>query len=1125
MDKLVKPFVSNNLPEFISSDDNKFKLFLEAYYEFLEKRNDSDAISVKEKFKSLHNPAGIINNLTDYKSIDHTLDEYFVYFKNELLPIAIDLAKVKDKFLLKKIRDVYLSKGSQKSFELLFRMIYDEDIDIYETRDNILEASEGKFLSFPLVTFKVVNNAEKLDVINFVLADISHSDSDFVNDSDVAVSLSGQVLGKTGDSDKQSVIQLQLNTLYNFDTSQTYRITDQSNSTVFIDVIPMLSLVDIKTVTNAPGYQEGDIIKVKSIAANKTLNIIVDSVNSGPVTGFHFRDRGEFYQVNDLLSFEPEVPGEGAGGSALISGVDNHGRITEIDGFKVRTGELYNGFLSDDFENVIVPITSGGTYRRLPRVVYLPNDPISSGNPYIKNTTVSGQGAIFTPISDTIGTIAKLNIFDRGYFNSINDVEITAPMNLVLEEPTDFLEGQVVSIQYIIPKGEAFDNDSDRLDISIKAKKTVNYDSDDLRYKIKSITLPHDFDSELFQWTDSEYTIDSDNGLSLITTAWKNKVTKIDYEVMKDSDQGFKVRLYNRLINRLDPYHFSLLDKYVSNDSDYQFNYVNDYADPKLGIDSEIANFVNSGFFGIVDRISSAKKVISISQYRNNDFPSDSDLDNLDVPKNRILRVAAYDVARDQLRITNNLPTASIIAYHSRARFTPVLSAVSESTKTFINEDGFLNSASGGVVQDNYLYSNFTYIIQSNLSIDIWREKIKTTLHPAGMYLFGETNFNMQAPVNVVPTANFGRETFNAHFTYDTTLDYYSDAKIYNRVTADNTRYEANSFIFYDQIDTKMDALLASSFERGSQEAETAETGSSWFDFEPLGLVRNEEVNYDGFYDSYLNYDSEELLNNISTQDSDGNGYVKDVIINYKKFNGSRQDLYKRESRTRASYDPVQTMSTKLIDPVNDLYDVYDSDLPVGFHLRWSDSDNKTFKAIDYGRLKSENNDTRTFKWYNTDRKKELMFKKATDLNSAMRLDGTFTFTEQDGTVLKDIEAYERKWNEINSFRADSEGWEVNGFSSFIQNMKQKPRFLFEKYKVMRTPDFRKLKTPFKFIVWDKTDDSDNIIWGRHYQTGEDAVLNNSTGTIYDWYFTNERANLEEWRDPLSSMKGRKRDG
>lgn len=1121
MDKVLKPFVSDHLPEFISESDDKFKLFIEAYYEFLEKRNDSESTNVKDLFKQLHNPGGIIGNAAQYKDIDNTLDKYFKYFKNEVLPIAVDTAKVKDRFLVKKIRDVYLAKGSPKSFELLFRMIYDEDIDLYETRDNIIEASEGKFLSFPLVTFRVVNNAEKLDELDFTLAPISHSDSDFINDSDIATSLSGQVLGRTGDSDRQQVIQVQLNFSYKFDFTQTYRITDQDDPTIFVDVKPMLSLVNITTKENAPGYLEGDVIKVKSISANKTYNIIVDSVNEGAVTGIHFRDRGEYYQVNDLFEFTPETLGDGTGGTALVSAVDNNGRITEVDGFKVRTGKLNNGFLADDFEDVIVPITNGGSYRVLPKLKITPSSTSNQGLPYSK-TPVSGQGAIFSPVSNNIGTIAKLNIFDRGYFNNTSDITITAPMNIVTEQPVDFNEGQVVSIQYLREVNDSFLNDSDRIDISIKAFKTVNFDSDDLRYKIKTFSLPFDFDSERFSWIDSEYKLDSDQGLTLVTTAWKAKANRLNYEVMTDSDQGFRVRIYSKFINKLDSYHYNLLNDYVSTDSDYKFSWRNDFTDPRLGVDSEIAVWTNTGYYGLVDRISPSKKNISISQYKNDPFATDSDLDAFNIPKSVILRVAAYNVANGDVIIRKEKPLSSIIASHNRARFEAELAAFSESTKTFINEDGFLNSLSGGVIQDNYVYSNYTYIIQSNLSIDIWRDKIKKTLHPAGMIMFGETNVNQQVNMNVNVSAVSNRDITETKFTYDTALDHYSDPELENRVTADNTRYEANSFLFYQQQSQNMYALKASNYERGYDEAIVSEYGSSWFDFEPMGLVRKEEVNYDGVYDSTLNYDSDELLKSITTQDSDGSGYVSELLDNFKKYNGTIQDLYKKESRTRRSYDPVQIASTKLIDPINDLFNVYDSDLPVGFHLRWSDSESHTFKAIDYGRLKSTN-DSRTFKWYNTDRKREMTFKKATDLNNAMRLDGTLTFTDQDGTVYKDFDAYERIWNEINQYRLDSEGWEINGYSSFIQNAKIKPRQLQVAYGEKKLPEYRKIKTPFKKIVWDNRD-SDNIIWNRHYQSGEDALLNNSAGTIFDWNDANENDDYEAWRDPLTSMKGRKRD-
>lgn len=1116
---VLKPFISTHLPEFIVSDNPTFKAFIEAYYEFLEKRNDSESINVKELFKSVHNPAGIVNNITATKDIDETLDQFIRYFKKEVLPFAIETSAVKDRFLVKKIRDVYLSKGSPKSFELLFRMLYNEEIDIFETRDNIMELSEGKFLSFPLATFKVVNYSNNLDKINFSLANLSHSDDGFITDSDVAIVLSGQILGKTKDSDNASVINVQLNFAFNVDDSEIYRITDPTNPRIFIDVKPILSLVNLKAKNNAPGYVEGDIIKVKSLSLNKTFNVVVENVNRGSVTGLHFRDRGEFFKPGDSFVFTPSSPADGSGGTATVTNTDKNGRITEVDGYNVRTGRLNNGYLADDFENVIVPVINGGSYKFLPEVSISRLSTTSQGLPYSKGPT-SAQGPNFSPVSTSIGTIANFSIYDRGFFADKNDVLIQAPMNVTVEGLSELQQGQLVTFQYLDQRNNSFFNDSDRVDISLKLYRTVDSDT---KYNIKTIKLPYNFDSEIFQWIDSDFNIDSDNGLSTATAKWKQLVdseTTINYEIVEDSDQGFKVRIYNKFINGLDDFHFNQLNNYVFNDSDFTFNWRNDFKNPNLGVDSEVARWVDTGYFGIVNRVSPTKKVVSLLPAVNRNFPSDSDLDGFDNVKNRILRIAAFSQARQEIIIRNNKPLSNIVAFHSRAEFEPVLSSTAISDRTFVNEDGFLNSLSGGVVQDNYFYSYYTYIIQSNLSIDLWRDKIKRTLHPAGMLMFAETNLNQNINIPLNMTAKSFNEQFKTTFTFDTMLDHYSDPVLENRVTADNTRYEANAFIFYNQVTSNLYALTASSYERGYDEAYVSEHGSSWFDYEPMGLVRKEQVNYDGVYNNFTYFDSDTLLRTVTTQDSDSDGYVSSLRVDYKKFNNTVQDFYKKESRTRRSYDPVEIASTNFRDPLNDLYTVYDSDLPLGFHVRWSDSDILSFQAIDYGRLKSTN-DTRTFKWFNSDRKKEMLFKKENDLNKAMRLDGTLTFTEQNGTVYKDLEAYEKIWNEINSLREDSEGWQVNGYSSFIQNYKAKPRFLYENYIEKRKPDYRKFKTPFKPIVWDNTD-SDNIVWNNHYNPPEDAILNNSSGTIFDWNYTNVKGGAQYWRDPNTSMSSRK---
>jgi hypothetical protein len=1124
MEKNNKSFVSDNLPEFITSGNPTFKLFLEAYYEFLEKSPDSESNNVKEMFRSVDGPASLINNSTSLIDVDNTLDSFIDYFRKQVIPVSIDLAKTDKRTILKKIRDVYLAKGTSKSFDLLFKLIYDEQVDIFETRDSIIESSEGKFLSFPIATFRVVGNESIISDMNFSLASIKHSDDNYVTDSDYAVVLSSSVIGKTADSDINKVISVQLNLGVGFDDTQVYRIVDTTDNRNYIDVKPMLTLQGLNATNNAPGYVDGDLIKITSKSLKRSFNVIVDSVNNGPVTGLHFRDRGEFYSVGDSFTFTPNQPGDGSGGTATISKVDKNGRILQVDGFNIRTGLLNNGLLSDDFENVVVPIINGGSYNKIPNITINTVTSKNQGLPYAKTGT-TGIGAIVSPISTSIGTIAKLNFFDRGFFVDANDVIIQAPMNVTIEDETKMTKGQIVSFQYLKQKNDSFFNDSDRLDISIKINKTVIVSDSEpggptTRYNIKSIRLPHSFDSELFQWNDSDYTIDSDAGLSTLTTDYVNNLKHFSHQIIDDSDNGFKIRLYSKFIHRLDNFHFSQLDNYVQTDSDYSFSWRIDYRNPRTGIDSEVAEWTNTGYFGLVNRIGSTKKSLSLVPATGRDFPSDLNLDSFDNIKNTILRLAAFSPSDEKVIVRDGKQIQNIVSFHARAEYNPVLSSSGTSPRTFVNEDGFLNSLSGGVIQDNFLYSNYTYIVQSKLNINVWREMVKTTLHPAGMIMLAERNINsvFTVPFNIIPSSKIYKD--DTKFTFDTMLDHYSDPRDENTISADNTKHESNAALYYSQTISNLNSLLASNFTKGENISIADEYGASWWDFEPLGLVRNEQVDYDGYYNNYLMFDSESMLRNVTTQDSDGYGYIAPLISNFKKYDGSFQDLYKKESRTRRSYDPVQIISTKFIDPINDVYNHYDSDLPIGFHVRFSDSESHTYKAIDYGRLKSTI-DNRTFKWFNTDRKRELMFKNARDFNKAMRLDGSLTFTS-DGVEHKDFEAYDMIWNTINSKRIDSEGWQINGYSSFIQNQKRKPRQLYIKYAASRTPDYLKIKTPFKLNVWDKTNDSDNIIFNTHYVSDDDSVLNSSEGNIFDFNYSEPNVNAENFRDPHNSMKSRK---
>lgn len=124
----ISAIVSQHLPEFIRVEYPKFVSFIESYYKFLEQ--DQSAFE-------------LVQNARSYNDIDRTAASFIDYFiKN----YAIDLPKnvlADEKVLVKKIKDLYESKGSDLSFKLLFRILYDADVELKYPYESVLIASGG----------------------------------------------------------------------------------------------------------------------------------------------------------------------------------------------------------------------------------------------------------------------------------------------------------------------------------------------------------------------------------------------------------------------------------------------------------------------------------------------------------------------------------------------------------------------------------------------------------------------------------------------------------------------------------------------------------------------------------------------------------------------------------------------------------------------------------------------------------------------------------------------------------------------------------------------------------------------------------------------------------------------
>jgi hypothetical protein len=139
--------VPQELPEFIRDDVNysTFITFIEAYYQWLETAYSANGL-VQIANTDGEGVTYAAKNLLNYMDVDNTLEGFVQYFLRDFLPYVPEDALTDKRKLLKIAKDFYQAKGTEKSYQFLFRALYDSQAEVFETGDAILRASDGKWI-------------------------------------------------------------------------------------------------------------------------------------------------------------------------------------------------------------------------------------------------------------------------------------------------------------------------------------------------------------------------------------------------------------------------------------------------------------------------------------------------------------------------------------------------------------------------------------------------------------------------------------------------------------------------------------------------------------------------------------------------------------------------------------------------------------------------------------------------------------------------------------------------------------------------------------------------------------------------------------------------------------------
>lgn len=127
-DKYISNLVAQQFPSFYQTEGDNFIAFVKAYYEWMEQEGYTLNAS---------------KSLLGYKDIDNTIDDFLDNFKNEFLNNFPAITAANKRFMVKHIKDFYQAKGSDRGMKLLFRLLFDDDIEIYDPGTDILRASDG----------------------------------------------------------------------------------------------------------------------------------------------------------------------------------------------------------------------------------------------------------------------------------------------------------------------------------------------------------------------------------------------------------------------------------------------------------------------------------------------------------------------------------------------------------------------------------------------------------------------------------------------------------------------------------------------------------------------------------------------------------------------------------------------------------------------------------------------------------------------------------------------------------------------------------------------------------------------------------------------------------------------
>ena len=380
----ISTFIQSQFPRLYDDDGVALQNLLKAYYEWMELSSNTSYSST-----TTGNPTNLARNLFNIRDIDTTSNTYFKDFQSAYLVGVPNTVTGDKRFLIKHIIDIYRSKGNIQGYRLLFKLFYNDNVDIYLPKEDILKPSDG--------TYEIPRYIEVSDStlsISLVNKTIVGSSSDAKANVDCFV--------KIADGGKINNVLYLKDIVGNFITGE-YVYEEGVTDFNVISASPQItgSASDLSIIYNNNFFTVGDYIQAVTgtgrnatfRVSNTSLSTITASTNLGILT-FNIVSYGTYYSNTATIIISRNVTDKD-------TDVEENKLLLQAGGnYVFRDGSYYENLVSNTSSNVVIASANGLTNSPFAYYLYSNTSSISASNTNVDYKT-SGDFTIETSFYST----------------------------------------------------------------------------------------------------------------------------------------------------------------------------------------------------------------------------------------------------------------------------------------------------------------------------------------------------------------------------------------------------------------------------------------------------------------------------------------------------------------------------------------------------------------------------------------------------------------------------------------------------------------------------------------------------------------------------------------------------